>query len=71
MCLPYFFLFFNIKTQEWTPEEKSLVVGRYVVKKKTSGIVTKNKRMSTTRIGIKVFHFGFFLQMKTFLLLLR
>ena len=56
----FFFLFFNIKTQEWTPEEKNLVVGRYVVKKKTSGIVTKNKRMSTTRIEIKVFHFGFF-----------
>ncbi|XP_078330497.1 uncharacterized protein LOC144624526 [Crassostrea virginica] len=40
-------------TQELTPEEKNLVVGRYVVKKKTSGIVTKNKRMSTTRIEIK------------------
>nr|XP_022309502.1 receptor-type tyrosine-protein phosphatase zeta-like [Crassostrea virginica] len=39
--------------EEWIPEGKDLVIGRYVVKKTKSRVVSVNRRMSTIGVTIK------------------
>ena len=45
---------FNTQAKEWIPERKDLVIGRYVVKKTKSRVVSVNRRMSTIGVTIQV-----------------